>query len=186
MKPREKILLLGPEGISDKELLMLLIGSGVRGRPVDIVAEDLLERFGNIYGVLLSDIETLMKIPGVGKATATRLVGVGSLIRRFAGFSLPKEEYVIIVCGENSSMYTLIIRGDKNKVEIPDINLLHMCGREVSLIHYHPNEKKPSLSDEEVLLLFRKIDVKVRSYTIVDGRLNIFDVISKMDFVKGE
>ncbi len=186
MKPREKILLLGPEGITDKELLMLLIGSGVRGRSVDAVAEDLLDRFGNIYGVLFADIKSLMQAPGVGEATATRLVGVGSLIRRFVGFYLPEEEYLFVVCDENSSIHTLIIRGDRNKVEIPDINLLRICGGEVSLIHYHPEEKEPSLSDEEVLLLFRKIDVKVRSYTIADGRLNIFDVISKMDFIKGE
>ncbi|WP_369832862.1 UPF0758 domain-containing protein [Dubosiella newyorkensis] len=43
-RPREKALRLGIESLSDTELLCLIISSGTKNRPVDVIAEDLLKK----------------------------------------------------------------------------------------------------------------------------------------------
>ena len=41
-RPREKLLYMGPESLSDKELLAILIGHGLRGKSALDLAENLL------------------------------------------------------------------------------------------------------------------------------------------------
>ena len=41
-RPREKLLKFGPEALSDKELLAILIGHGLKGKSAIDMAEELL------------------------------------------------------------------------------------------------------------------------------------------------
>ena len=42
-RPRERLMASGPLGVSDLELLCLVIGSGNKNRPVQDIAQDILE-----------------------------------------------------------------------------------------------------------------------------------------------
>ena len=50
-RPRERLLRTGTVTLGDKELLALLIGTGVRERPAIEVAGDLMRRSGGIAGI---------------------------------------------------------------------------------------------------------------------------------------
>lgn len=54
-RPREKALRLGIESLSDTELLCLIISSGTKNRPVDVIAEDLLKNQQPIHIAQYSD-----------------------------------------------------------------------------------------------------------------------------------
>ena len=66
-KPREKLERLGIGALTDRELLMLIIGSGSIRRHVDEIAKDLLEALDTAPA---ATPEEIMLIPGVGRAKA--------------------------------------------------------------------------------------------------------------------
>ena len=58
-RPREKLLARGPAALSDTELLALLLRTGLAGRGVLAMAQDLIERFGGLAGLLQADAGSL-------------------------------------------------------------------------------------------------------------------------------
>jgi len=81
-RPREKLLLRGPHGLSDAELLAIVLGSGVRGRDAVELARALLAGFGGLRGLLAAPDRPLAAVPGVGPALLARLRAVRELGRR--------------------------------------------------------------------------------------------------------
>ena len=56
-QPRERLFLVGEEGLSDSEILALILGtSGVRGRDVFSLARQILRVFGGIWGLAYAGI----------------------------------------------------------------------------------------------------------------------------------
>jgi DNA repair protein RadC len=43
-RPRERLVKHGPEALSDQELLAILLNTGVRGKNVTVLADEVLER----------------------------------------------------------------------------------------------------------------------------------------------
>jgi DNA repair protein RadC len=81
-RPRERLALRGPGGLTTAELIGLLWGSGVRGRSaVDLATEALAEHDGIAGLARASDVE-LAAIPGIGEAKAAQLVAAFELGRR--------------------------------------------------------------------------------------------------------
>jgi DNA repair protein RadC len=81
-RPREKLLQRGPGALSDAELLALLLRTGVQGRNVLQLAQDLVDRFGGIAGLLHSQPESLQSVRGLGPAKRSELLAVAELARR--------------------------------------------------------------------------------------------------------
>jgi DNA repair protein RadC len=82
-RPRERMLRLGPDALSDVELVALLLGSGRRGVSALDAARELLEARGGLAGLAQADPAALVTAPGVGPAKATRVVAALALARRF-------------------------------------------------------------------------------------------------------
>jgi len=86
-KPRERLFKLGPEALSDGELVAILIGSGSSGETALSVAQKLLAKSEELYGaslvfLLQSSFEELGEISGIGFAKAARLRACGELGKR--------------------------------------------------------------------------------------------------------
>lgn len=64
IRPREKLKNFGPGGLSMRELFSIIIGSGIKGYPVEKIAQD-IERSIDMQKRTL-DIEKLQKIKGLG------------------------------------------------------------------------------------------------------------------------
>ena len=62
----------------------LVLGTGVRDRPVMTLANELLERFGSLAGLLSAGREELLAEPGVGEAKVSMLQASIELARRQA------------------------------------------------------------------------------------------------------
>ena len=78
-RPREKMARLGAEALTDKELLMLLIGSGTSGRDVSDVAAELLSHLDRNNMMTADEI---MRVPGLGRAKASAIDAALELGRR--------------------------------------------------------------------------------------------------------
>ena len=89
LMPRERLLQLGPEALSDAELLAVLLRTGTHGVPVVEMAQRLLQRFnGNLLGLCEATIGEFCEIPGMGLAKALELYAALALVKRLMNHRL--------------------------------------------------------------------------------------------------
>jgi len=82
-RPREKLLARGAAALSDAELLALLLRTGIQGKNVLLLAQELLDTFGGIAGLLHAELADMKRIKGLGgPAKRAELVAVLELARR--------------------------------------------------------------------------------------------------------
>jgi len=92
-RPREKLLARGAAALSDTELLALLLRTGLAGRGVFALAQELVERFGGLAGLLHATAEDLRRIKGLGGAAKrAELLAVLELARRALAQQLRSRE----------------------------------------------------------------------------------------------
>jgi len=92
-RPREKLLARGPGALCDVELLALLLRTGLPGRGVLQMAQDLLDRFGGIAGLLHTTAEELKQFKGLGgTAKRAELMAVLELSRRVLAQGLRERD----------------------------------------------------------------------------------------------
>ena len=81
-RPREKMLARGPAALSDSELLALILRTGVAGKNVLHLAQDMLDAHGGLRGLLQAPAAQLQDIKGMGAAKLCQLQAVLELTRR--------------------------------------------------------------------------------------------------------
>jgi len=81
-RPRERLYLKGADSLADAELLALQLGTGTRGQSAVDLAREMLVQYGSLSGLAGRDVAELMRVRGVGRAKAVRLVAAFELTRR--------------------------------------------------------------------------------------------------------
>jgi DNA repair protein RadC len=81
-KPRERLLRDGVRGVSDAELIALLLGTGVRDRSVLQVADQVIRTIGGLASLASASPQELAQVKGVGTARAARIAAAFELGRR--------------------------------------------------------------------------------------------------------
>ena len=87
-RPRERLIQLGSEALSDQELLACILGRGVSGESVLVSARRLLAAFGSLRALAEASVEQLTSVHGIGPAKAAQLRASVELTRRV---SLPAD-----------------------------------------------------------------------------------------------
>lgn len=80
--PGGKLLELGPESCSDKELLAILIGTGYKGKSALDIAEELLQRHLSLYGLMDKTLAELAEIKGLKQVKLARIAAAYEIARR--------------------------------------------------------------------------------------------------------
>jgi DNA repair protein RadC len=82
-RPREKLIAQGAGALADAELLALLLRTGIAGKNVLQLAQELLDAFGGLAGLLRAGLDDLRRIKGLGgSAKRAELAAVLELARR--------------------------------------------------------------------------------------------------------
>jgi DNA repair protein RadC len=81
-RPREKLLAFGPGALADAELIALLLRTGLAGTGVLQLAEQMLDTFGGLAGLLRAEPEQLKRVRGLGPAKRAEVAAVLELARR--------------------------------------------------------------------------------------------------------
>jgi DNA repair protein RadC len=92
--PRERLRAVGTEGLSDAELLAVLLGTGARNEPVSVLASRMLHELGGIAALSRLGVGALELLAGVGEAKASRIVAAVELGRRVVTRPLPRGSRV--------------------------------------------------------------------------------------------
>ena len=179
-RPREKLLARGAEALSDAELLALLLRTGIQGKHVLLLAQELLEGFGGVGGLLHAAPTALARIKGLGPAKRAELLAVMALAKRALQHGLREQplfnspvavrEYLQLQMGGRAhevfavmfldSQNRLIaleelFRGTLNQTSVYPrevvLRALHHHAAAVVLAHNHPSgEARPSRADESL------------------------------------
>jgi DNA repair protein RadC len=175
-RPRERLAQQGAEALADRELLALLLSTGVRGKGAHELAEALLDRFGSVAAIGRATAAELSAVPGIGAAKASSLVAGFELARRgtaaagrprrlrattdIAAMAEPmlrdrdRERLIVISC--DAALRVLgtdrISDGGTDQTLFPlreiIVAVLRRDGRSFALAHNHPSgDPEPSAED---------------------------------------
>ena len=81
-RPREKLLLRGPDALTDAELLAIFLRTGTHGKTAVDLARDLLAEFGSLRALLSADLARFCQGHGLGNAKYAQLQAVLEMARR--------------------------------------------------------------------------------------------------------
>lgn len=109
-RPRERFLTKGPDALSKSELLAILLGSGIKGKNVKVLAQQIVKKFGNNF--LNIKVDDLLAIPGIGQAKALQILSAISLVKRY--YQDEKSDEIVIKNSDDVMLLTLDLR-DKKK-----------------------------------------------------------------------
>jgi len=81
-RPRERLEALGPQALTNAELIAILLRVGVSGENAVDVGQRLLNKFGGLSGLHRAPFEELLNQHGVGEAKASQIKAAIELGRR--------------------------------------------------------------------------------------------------------
>lgn len=177
-RPREKLLQRGVGALADAELLAILLRTGIVGKNVLQMSQELLDQFGGITGLLHTPHDALKKIKGLGPAKRAEIIAVLELARRallerasskplFESAqdimnylrlrigALPYECFVVVFLDSQQRLISCdeMFRGTLNSASVYPreivIRALQHHAASVVLAHNHPSgDVTPSSSDK--------------------------------------
>ncbi|MGE5483201.1 MAG: RadC family protein [Bacteroidota bacterium] len=152
-RPRERLLSLGAQGLSDVQLLALLLGTGGVSRSALDLAQEMIASYGSLERLARVSARELMNRRDVGPAKAGRLVAAFELARR-----MQEEPLLERVTISSSDQLARLMMGrlghlDREHFEVVLLDVKsRVIGREVVSIGHlsgapvHPREVfKPAL-----------------------------------------
>ncbi len=176
-RPREKMLARGAAALSDAELLALLLRTGIQGKNVLLLAQEIIDTFGSIAGLLHAPADALAGIKGLGPAKQSELIAVLELSRRALAQQLQArpvfdspldmQNYVRLMIGSKTHEVFVVLfldaknhlisleelfRGSLSTTSVYPrevvVRVLHHGAANVILAHNHPSGGvEPSQSD---------------------------------------
>ncbi|MCP5053459.1 MAG: JAB domain-containing protein [bacterium] len=180
-RPREKLVGKGPKALSNLELMVVLLGTGIKGRDVFAVASDVADTTERDFERLSVDL--LKGIHGIGPARACQVMAAIEFSRRFlvnTGIRITNDVDVLPLVDElrdkkQEYFLTLTLDGGHNLIEkrtvfIGTLNQSLIHPREIFadaisdraaaiiFVHNHPStDVYPS--KEDILVTNRLVDV---------------------------
>jgi DNA repair protein RadC len=178
-RPREKLLARGPQALSDVELLAILLRTGMVGKNVFQLSEELLGPDG-IAGLLQATAQSLQLVKGLGPAKQAELLAVFELARRALSqrlkereaFETPdavKQYLQLQLAHKNHEVFAVLFLDSQNRMLAMEelfrgtlsqtsvyprevvMRALHHQATAVVLSHNHPSGSvRPSRADEHL------------------------------------
>lgn len=106
-RPRERMLMLGPDAVSSIELLMIVLGSGTQGMTVIQLAQELMGKFGSLHAISEATIPELCMTRGMGATKAAQLKAAFTL-----GVRASKDEGTVRKCVKNPQQAYLLLKDE--------------------------------------------------------------------------
>ena len=178
-RPREKLLARGPQALIDVELLAILLRTGMVGKNVFQLAEELLGTNG-IAGLLQATAQSLKLVKGLGPAKQAELLAVFEMARRALSQQLKErqafqtpdavkhylqlqlahknhEVFAVLFLDSQNRMIAMeeLFRGTLSQTSVYPrevvMRALHHQAAAVVLAHNHPSGSvQPSRADEHL------------------------------------
>jgi DNA repair protein RadC len=154
--PREKLMLHGPDSLSNAELLAVVLGRGQPGKDVLTLANEVVARLGELHEELT--LETLLDIGGIGPTKGCQILASIEFSRRFlvarkkVKIRTPKDALPLLSAlrtGRQESVVVLTLDGNNQIIKMHSITLGLANQSQI-----HPRETFfPAIQDRAVSIL---------------------------------
>jgi len=122
-RPREKLILRGVQNLSDAELIAILLRTGKKGKSVLQIAQELINKDGNLAVLASKSIDALTKTSGIGKDKAATLLAVFEISRRIQHRAKWFSEKKITSPGDIAEIFIPLMRDElKEKFNVVCLN----------------------------------------------------------------
>lgn len=178
-RPREKLLLRGPQNLTDAELIAILLRTGTKGKSVIAMAQEIISKENNLAQLAAKSSADLVKTSGVGKDKAATLLAAFEISRRIlhqskwysqkkitspadvAEIFIPllrdeiKEQFIVVCLNSSNKIikYERISQGNLNSSVVHPREIFKSAvennSASIILIHNHPSEN-PEPSNEDI------------------------------------
>lgn len=93
LMPREKLVEFGADFLTDAELLAIFLRTGIVGKSVVQLAEELLNDFGSVQAIINASINEFTAINGLGIAKFAQLQAANELVKRAINEGLQQQTF---------------------------------------------------------------------------------------------
>lgn len=93
-RPRERLLMSGPEYLSNRELLAVIIKTGTKDQSVFSLVDQLIAHFGSLRELACASHEEMSQIKGIGPAKAASLLAAFELAKRVNSGNMQVQEAI--------------------------------------------------------------------------------------------
>jgi|YelNatPaOPRAMG01_1025707.scaffolds.fasta_scaffold103542_2 DNA repair protein RadC len=90
--PGGKLRELGAEALTDAELLAILISTGIKGKPAEKIAEEIIEKYGSLSQMSNQPLDSFLEFQGISDVKIIRIAAAFEIGRRIAREVLNYEE----------------------------------------------------------------------------------------------
>jgi DNA repair protein RadC len=80
--PGDKLIERGTNELSDAELLSILIGTGIKGKSAEKIAEEILAKYGSYKGMANQPLAKFLEIKGLGDVKIVRIAAAFEVAKR--------------------------------------------------------------------------------------------------------
>lgn len=80
--PGGKLIDEGADKLSDAELLSILIGTGIKGKSAEAIANEIIRKFGGYKGMANQPLEKFLEFKGLGDVKIVRIAAAFEIARR--------------------------------------------------------------------------------------------------------
>ncbi len=94
-RPVEKLLINGPESLSNPELLAVILRTGTRGENIISLSTRIISEFNGLDGLLDAGINEITSIRGVKNIKASQIMAIGELVRRINKLNVLRSGKII-------------------------------------------------------------------------------------------
>ncbi|MEQ8153767.1 MAG: DNA repair protein RadC [Clostridiaceae bacterium] len=183
-RPEEKLFLYGAETLTNIELLALILRCGTKNESVMDVSFKILESVNGLNGMITAGAEDFLKIRGIKKAKASRLMALCELAKRINSYrgasgeirisepkaaadllmnemsNLPQEVLMLVILNTKNVVISIkeIFRGTLNSSIVHPREVfseaLKNNAASIIICHNHPSGD-PSPSKEDINITLR-------------------------------
>lgn len=124
LKPRERLYQLGPEVLSNREVLAILLRTGTHGENVLELAERILTEAGGLIGLVRLSTHELEQVHGIGPAKAAQVKAALELGKR----SIAADPTVKPIINSPSDVADLVMEEMRN-LDREHFRIMHLSTR---------------------------------------------------------
>ncbi|MDY4511030.1 DNA repair protein RadC [Streptococcus hyovaginalis] len=95
LQPRERLMQLGAEQLSNQELLAILLRTGTKKEPVLALSQSILAQLGSLADFQDLSLQELQAIPGIGLAKSTEIKAMLELAKRIQAADYNRSEQIM-------------------------------------------------------------------------------------------
>ena len=167
-RPIEKLLKFGVEGLTNAELIAILLRSGTKGENIISLSTRLLSEVNGLDGLLNISLKELTSIRGIKEVKGCQII---AMIEIFKRFNTLKSSRKMIKVSSPKDIATLLIN-EMSELNQEVLKAIFLNTKNIIIAHNHPSgDPNPSKEDMNITIRLKEcgniMGIKVIDHIVI-------------------